>query len=225
MDDGQKRRKRPVQARSRLTVEAILDAAARIFVEEGYGRLTTNAVAERAGVSIGSLYQYFPNKEVLIDALHERHRARLHRDIADAVTMPIEGVDLEQIRRLVAGIVKGHLVEPALHARFEALRQDAAFAERLAGDATLDDFQSKVEQHLEATLHHQTEPADRRLPATILVATVHALAPLATSAPSEQRRQRIVDEIARMVFGYINALSESAGRPPRAGSTPDSALA
>ena len=44
MDDGQKRRKRPVQARSRLTVEAILDAAARIFVEEGYGRLTTNSV-------------------------------------------------------------------------------------------------------------------------------------------------------------------------------------
>jgi AcrR family transcriptional regulator len=66
-------RKRPVQERSRRTVESILDAAARIFGERGYLATTTNDVAAAAGVSIGSLYQYFPNKDALLVALEERH--------------------------------------------------------------------------------------------------------------------------------------------------------
>lgn len=66
-------RKRPVQRRSRETVARILDAAAEVFAERGYTAATTNAVAERAGVSIGSLYQYLPNKEALLVALTERH--------------------------------------------------------------------------------------------------------------------------------------------------------
>jgi AcrR family transcriptional regulator len=66
-------RKRPVQHRSRRTVARILDAAAEVLAERGYTATTTNAVAERAGVSIGSLYQYLPNKEALLVALAERH--------------------------------------------------------------------------------------------------------------------------------------------------------
>jgi AcrR family transcriptional regulator len=66
-------RKRPVQARSQRTVDAILDAAAHMFGERGYTGTTTNHVAEAAGVSIGSLYQYFPNKDALLVALDERH--------------------------------------------------------------------------------------------------------------------------------------------------------
>jgi AcrR family transcriptional regulator len=65
-------RRRPVQARSKLTVERILDAAAHVFGERGYAG-TTNEVADRAGVSIGSLYQYFPDKDALLVALHDRH--------------------------------------------------------------------------------------------------------------------------------------------------------
>ncbi|HEY0947216.1 MAG TPA: TetR/AcrR family transcriptional regulator [Opitutaceae bacterium] len=66
-------RKKPSQSRSQATVDVILDAAARIFVETGFDAATTNAIAERAGVSIGSLYQYFPNKLALLAALKERH--------------------------------------------------------------------------------------------------------------------------------------------------------
>ncbi|MFP5322057.1 MAG: TetR/AcrR family transcriptional regulator [Acidimicrobiia bacterium] len=62
-----------MQDRSRRTVERILDAAARIFDEDGYRLATTNRVAEAAGVSVGSLYQYFPNKDSLLVALAERH--------------------------------------------------------------------------------------------------------------------------------------------------------
>lgn len=70
-------RKTPVQERGKLTFDAILDAAAQLLIERGYTRMTTNAVAERSGVSIGSLYQYFPNKQALVASLHERHVQRI----------------------------------------------------------------------------------------------------------------------------------------------------
>ena len=67
-------RRDPAQERSRQTVDAIVDAAGQLLVEHGRLGVTTNAVAERAGVSIGSLYQYFPNKETIFASLQERHR-------------------------------------------------------------------------------------------------------------------------------------------------------
>ncbi|TMZ52891.1 TetR/AcrR family transcriptional regulator, partial [Klebsiella pneumoniae] len=66
-------RKTPRQQRSRETVAAILEAAAQLFQRHGYTATTTNKIAERAGVSIGSLYQYFPNKEALLAALAQEH--------------------------------------------------------------------------------------------------------------------------------------------------------
>lgn len=77
-------RKTPVQRRSELTVERILDAAALIFSELGYSATTTNHVAAEAGVSIGSLYQYFPNKDALLVALEERHLHEVALVLRDA---------------------------------------------------------------------------------------------------------------------------------------------
>ncbi|ASL42250.1 HTH-type transcriptional regulator EthR [Burkholderia sp. AD24] len=79
-----KPRKAPVQRRSAQTVEAVLEAAARILETQGLVACTTNAVAERAGVSIGSLYQYFPNRDALTVALIERETAQLLVDIESA---------------------------------------------------------------------------------------------------------------------------------------------
>lgn len=66
-------RKQPRQRRSRVTVEVILEAAARVFDAVGFHEASTNRVAECAGVGIGSLYQYFPDKAALVTALHEKH--------------------------------------------------------------------------------------------------------------------------------------------------------
>ena len=71
-------RKRPVQARSRETVAAILEAAAHVFAQRGVAGFTTNHVAVRAGVSIGSVYQYFPDKDALLAALVERDMQSAH---------------------------------------------------------------------------------------------------------------------------------------------------
>jgi len=67
-------RRDPAQERSRQTVDAIVEAAGQLLVEHGRLGVTTNAVAERAGASIGSVYQYFPNKEAIFASLQERHR-------------------------------------------------------------------------------------------------------------------------------------------------------
>ena len=75
--DREKPRKAPVQARSRATYEAILEAAARILEAEGLAGVTTNRVAERAGVSIGSLYQYFPAREAILAELVKRMRLEM----------------------------------------------------------------------------------------------------------------------------------------------------
>jgi len=76
-----KPRKTPVQKRSAVTVEAILEAAIQVLVAVGKERLTTTRVAERAGVSVGTLYQYFPNKRALLQAALRRHIA----DVAGAI--------------------------------------------------------------------------------------------------------------------------------------------
>src|SRR6516165_7192502 len=66
-------RKLASQERSRLTVEALIEATARILTKDGYDRASTNRIAEAAGVSIGSLYQYFPSKEALVAGVIDRH--------------------------------------------------------------------------------------------------------------------------------------------------------
>src|SRR6516165_1973024 len=86
-------RKKPRQERSQVTVEAILDATARVLCTIGYDRASTNRVALAAGVSVGSLYQYFPSKEALVAALVERHVEEMLRlvraKIAEVSSAPL----------------------------------------------------------------------------------------------------------------------------------------
>jgi len=96
-----KPRKQPRHSRSRVTVEAILQAAARLLEREGFARLTTNHVAEEAGVSIGSLYQYFPNKEAICHALAERHFGEITHRYLDCLVDVIAEPPEVQVRALV----------------------------------------------------------------------------------------------------------------------------
>jgi AcrR family transcriptional regulator len=106
-------RKEPRQARSRATTDAMLDAAAHILGDRGWTGLTTNAVAEIAGVSIGSLYQYFPNKLALIEAVRRRHfdevLAVLRAAADDRVTRR------KRVEALVDGMIAVHSRYPAAH--------------------------------------------------------------------------------------------------------------
>src|SRR5262245_45140993 len=108
-------RKKPKQNRSQATVEAILTATARILVRDGFDRASTNRIAMEAGVSIGSLYQYFPSKEALVAALAERHCDEMKEIIMGAMqriwSLPVA----EAVREMVTVMVRTHAVDPKLH--------------------------------------------------------------------------------------------------------------
>lgn len=106
-------RKLPRQARSRATLETILEAGARILSAHGWAGFTTNRVAELAGVSIGSLYQYLPDKLSLVDAIRKRHL-----DDSMAVMRALCADDqpaADFAARLVEAVVAAHSVHPGLH--------------------------------------------------------------------------------------------------------------
>jgi AcrR family transcriptional regulator len=106
-------RKEPRQARSKATVDAIVQAGARVLGDQGWAGFTTNKVAEVAGVSIGSLYQYFPDKLSLIEAVRSHHFEDVLRVIRKA--MDRERPVRQFAEALVDGMIDAHLEHPALH--------------------------------------------------------------------------------------------------------------
>jgi len=111
-----KPRKTPAQARSRATVDAVIQAATYILTEVGWEGLTTNAIAERAGVNIGSLYQFFPNKEAVIAELQRRHAVATHAEIHKALRLLPEQPSLRAALTVVIEmIIIEHRVAPAVH--------------------------------------------------------------------------------------------------------------
>ena len=110
-EDRLKPRKKPVQGRSRVTVDAILEAAARLFVRDGYANTTTNRIAELAGVSVGSLYEYFPNKASILLALLQRQVAATLALMRDRLAA-VRGASLDVVVRTIArATIEAHYKE------------------------------------------------------------------------------------------------------------------
>ncbi len=104
------RRRKPSQARSQRAVDAIIEASAQVLERRGYQAATTNRIAERAGVSVGTLYQYFNNKDDIFNALIEREAAIFLRAIEESIAGP-EVENRAAIRRLLeAAYASDHLV-------------------------------------------------------------------------------------------------------------------
>ncbi len=109
-------RKEPRQERAKVTVDAILSATARILVKEGYDRASTNRIAEAAGVSVGSLYQYFPSKEALVAALIEKHSQEMLGTLESRAAMHGPAAPLRaMVRDVVHAMIEAHRVDPKLH--------------------------------------------------------------------------------------------------------------
>jgi len=111
-------RKLPSQERSRFTVDAILEAAADILVREGYARLTTNRIADRAGVNVASLYQYFPGKQAIVAELQRRHGTAERAAVREILVQRRQHGLESTLRALVSRGVAAHAVSPALHRVF-----------------------------------------------------------------------------------------------------------
>jgi AcrR family transcriptional regulator len=107
-------RRRPTQRRAVETVEAVLDATVRLLKRSGSGSITTNRIAEVAGVSIGSLYQYFPNRGAIFNALHQRHIDQIDRMMQNIVVAHAGASLKDLVRAMIEAMVKSHAVDPAL---------------------------------------------------------------------------------------------------------------
>jgi AcrR family transcriptional regulator len=197
-------RKIASQKRSRLTVDALLEATARVLIKEGYDRASTNRIAAVAGVSIGSLYQYFPSKEALVAAVIERHTQELSQVVHDALikvaARPIE----VGARELVAAAIAAHRVDPRLH---RVLAEQVPRTGRLENiDAVERYARGLFRGYLEAH-RSEIEVADLDLAAFILATTVEALTHSAVlrrpDVLTDDKAEEFVDEVTQLVLRYL----------------------
>ena len=109
------RRRKPKQRRSQETVDAILEATAQVLVTHGYEKASTNRIAKKAGVSVGSIYQYFGNKEALVTALAEDHARQMLAVMQDGLREHVDAPLPQVARAIVRTMVRAHAVDPELH--------------------------------------------------------------------------------------------------------------
>ena len=196
-------RKEASQERSRATVEALVAATARILVREGFDKASTNRIAAVAGVSVGSLYQYFPSKEALVAAVIERHQQEIMRlvrgELTQAANQPIE----QGVRTLVTMAVKAHRIDPKLH---RVLAEQIPRVGRLEKVETFNQenyalFKAYLESHRE-----EIRAADLGLAAFVCVTSIEALthtAVLHHEISSDEATEALVDATTRLVIGYL----------------------
>jgi AcrR family transcriptional regulator len=113
-------RRKPSQERAQITVEAMLDAVIKLLKRGGVSSITTNRIAETAGVSIGSVYQYFPNKRAIFIALHDRHIRQVDRVMERRMAESAEATLEELIASWIDGMIEAHTVDPELSGLLQA---------------------------------------------------------------------------------------------------------
>ena len=190
-------RKQPRQERSAATVAAIIQAAAYILRKRGYGATTTNLIAERAGVNIASLYQYFPNKEAILGALIQRHGEEVRAALAE-VMAEHKGKGFKANVRAVAKCVQAaHAVEPELH---EIFTVDAA---RLGFQPTAIEHDPLFAE-VRAKFLRESKLRDPALALWIVETCVRAAFNRAFVERKEQANSDLlVDEIVRLVVPFL----------------------
>ena len=197
-------RKLASQERSRSTVDALLEATTRVLIKEGYDKASTNRIAEVAGVSIGSLYQYFPSKEALVAAVIDRHTQEVSEVTRNALVKvaarPIEVA----AREFVSVAIDAHRVNPKLH---------GVLAEQIPRVGRLENIEANVREgyalvrgYLEAH-RDEIDVEDLDLAAFVVVTAVEALTHAAVlhrpDILTDEKARPFVDDVTRLVVRYL----------------------
>jgi AcrR family transcriptional regulator len=184
-------------------VARILDAGARVFAEMGYAAGTTNRIAATAGVSVGSLYSYFPNKDAIVTQLVRRHIDDGIREIGarlaqtDLASLPLE----ERTRRFVEATVSIHSDDPALH---RVLFEEAPHSLDVLSD--LRSFEHDTVRAVELLLADDPEVHvnDLALAAYMTVVAIESITHrYVSSHPEGIDAEAVVDELTALVVGYL----------------------
>ncbi|HEY1551609.1 MAG TPA: TetR/AcrR family transcriptional regulator [Kofleriaceae bacterium] len=189
-------RRAPQQRRAVATVDAIMDAVVRIAKRSGVDAVTTNRIAEVAGVSVGSVYQYFPDKRAIFVALHDRHVEQIGRLVESTLVAHADASLEVMLRALLEALIDAHAPDPELYALLDAeLPHRGAGAESLRGA-----LQLAIASHM---------PAKRRdLERTLFVVT-HMIDAFAHGVVAGRPRGLSIaaakDEAVRAILAYLRA--------------------
>ncbi len=190
-------RKQPKQQRSRETVEAILHAATYILATRGYDAMTTNQVADRAGVNIASLYQYFPNKQALVGELARRHAAKTRAAFVAVFERTREARFEDGIRAMIEAVAAEHAIDPRLHEELTRIAPQLG----LAPPET--EFDAAIEAARAAYVRTSRLP-DPALALWVAQTAIHAVFHTAfLERPEIASQPALVEELVRLVTGYL----------------------
>ena len=197
-------RKTPQQSRSVATVEAIHDATIQVLLTRGVERLTTVHVAQRAGVSVGTLYQYFPNKQSLLFAVLERHLLLVGKAVRDACAanhfQPIEVMTHELVNRFIDAKLIDRDTSLALY----------SIAAEVGGSLIVDRIRRQFLLSITAML--QTAPlppsTDVSFMADMIFQTMAGTlrGHLESNAP-QRLTKKLREHLSRMILAYCKAMS------------------
>jgi len=195
------RRNKPHQARSRATVEVILDATIRIFEQEGADAATTSRIAEVAGVSVGTLYQYFGNRDAILYALQDREFERASSMMQRVLTNPAGASDQAIARSVVEELFRLYRAAPALHRVLAVEGLRVTPAERVQA------FDARIVGTIKAFLQ-LAKPRIRRdhLDAAAFVTYQSVRAAMLAyliEAPAGVNEAALVDELTDLVVRYL----------------------
>lgn len=205
-----KPRKKPRQARARVTVDAIFEATVQVLLRDGLDRLTTSRVAERAGVSVGTMYQYFPHKQALIYALNERYLEALAEKIEDTCRI-WHGAPAD---RMVAA-----LVEAYWQAKTERADVTRALYRSVAGmdnSALVAAFADRVNAATGSMLSSAPDMPDTDLATTTLTLVTVIFGTVRNVFEQNlplARAEEIRDQLLVMCHAYLGAARTTRGRP------------
>jgi AcrR family transcriptional regulator len=190
-------RKKPLQARSAATVQAILQAAAHILETDGLAACSTNAVALKAGVSIGSLYQYFPSRDAITKALILEQTA--------ALLVEVEAIDTTQggrvaLQQLVGVAMAQQFNRPALARILDVEEQ------RLPVEPDLQIYATRLLTAMRGFLAQPDMPAQAQEPvvAADVLAIIRGMVD-AASGRGERKSKQLEQRVQRAVFGYLGS--------------------
>ena len=198
-------RRRPDQARAARRRDSLLDAVTRLLAARGYEAVTTNAIAREAGTAVGTVYDYFPNKDAILVALLERYRQRLEQRLMTTLAAAADA-ELDM------------LVERGVRAFADFYREEAGYAElwlssQLVGSLRDTGTRWGVQfgELLGALVQQRLEVSPARAQA-IALAFVHAVSAVITMAlgRSEAERDALIDEAVVIGQGYLGRVKEGA---------------
>ncbi|NJP88510.1 TetR/AcrR family transcriptional regulator [Nonomuraea sp. FMUSA5-5] len=195
-------RKQPRQVRAELTRRRILEAAAQVFTEYGYAAGTTNRIAEYAGVSIGSLYQYYPNKDAILLELMLAHLDSGEEEAARRQTGELPGTAEGLMRLFVQAAIANHLEDPRLlRVMVEQAPRSPELLQRVY------QFKNERNAHTRDLLRRYPEVrvSDLETAARIINATIELVVHQVVAEHEPIDLQRLEDELVAMFTRYLTA--------------------